>query len=142
MLFPLLRGHVELERPGADIRARLVLSPAFEVEVDRDVLVLSRKRMVPNRGIFRLLVPRVRATVSLAEGRARYVIRPDGLALFMMLVLIGGVVVELTMSREKYPREYPPAFVYGLAAGYFALIGLEVAMTDRFVRRALIGAAH
>lgn len=134
-VLPVLRRRLPLPAPA--VRSKLALADAFAMETRGDDLVVWRKRLVPRRGLFRLLIPRVRATFSPSGEAVRCTIRLDGLALFMVVMLAGGVVVERTMPRDRYPREYPPAFVYALAAVYAVLIVYDVWMTDRSLRRAL-----
>lgn len=109
------------------------LAKSFEVQVDGAVLIARRRRSLPSRGIFRLLIPRVVARI---EG-ASVSVRPDALAWFMVVVCAGGVVVELTMDRVKYPREYPPWFVFALSAFYVANLVLEWRRTGAAAAEAL-----
>ncbi|MBK7863461.1 MAG: hypothetical protein IPJ65_33640 [Archangiaceae bacterium] len=91
------------------------LSAEFDVFARKDRLRAHRRRSVPTRGVLRLLIPRVVVTVS-KLGTVR--VRPDALAWFMGLMVLGAVVVELSMDRVKYPREYPVAFPFALALGW------------------------
>ena len=111
--------------------------PHLEAERAGERIVVRRKRRVPRRGIFRLLIPQVTARLRRTPSAFSISIRPDAVGVFMLIMLIGGVVVELTMDRARYPRDYPAAFVYGLTALYVALFVLELRRTRIVVRRAL-----
>jgi hypothetical protein len=97
------------------------LSKSFEVEVKGGALIARRRRSLPSRGLFRLLIPRVVARI---EG-ASVQVRPDAVAWLMLVICASGVIVEATMSRVKYPREYPPWFVFALSAFYVANLAIE-----------------
>jgi hypothetical protein len=104
------------------------------LEVSRtkaDRLVLTRRRNLGNRGVLRLLFPKCTARVTFQQLSVRYAVRLDGLGFFMLFIMIGGVLVELLMDRTRYPREYPPAFPYALAALYVTAIVVEVMKTKR-----------
>ncbi len=118
----------------AALRERLARA-GFEVRSRGRGLRAERRRRVPGRGVLRLLLPRA---VCRVPPRGDASVRPDGLALFMSVVCVGGVIVELTMDRAVYPRDYPPAFVYGLSAGYLALLVVELAISRRALTRALV----
>jgi hypothetical protein len=109
------------------------LAKSFEVDVVGMVLVARRRRTLPSRGIFRLLVPRVVARIDGASVR----VQPDVLAWFMLVVCAGGMLVEVTMDRVKYPREYPPWFVFALSAFYVANLALERRRTSAAAAEAL-----
>jgi hypothetical protein len=105
------------------------LAKSFEVDVVGTVLVARRRRTLPSRGIFRLLVPRVVARIDGASVR----VQPDALAWFMLVVCAGGMLVEVTMDRVKYP----PWFVFALSAFYVANLALEWRRTSAAVAEAL-----
>lgn len=119
------------------LRLHLQRHEAFEAEDAGSDMLLSRQRAIPSRGIFRLLIPRVIAKVSFSAKDVRYRIRPDGMALFMVLMLAAGVVVEVTMDRSRYPREYPEWFVFVLFGVYVALLIYDWIRTKQTVERAL-----
>ena len=50
---------------------------------------------------------------------------------------LGGLLVELRMDRAKFPRDYPPEFVYGLTAVYVALYVVELMASRRALASAL-----
>lgn len=119
------------------VKEALVASGLFDVEERDGVVKARRRRRVPDRGLLRMLVPRVVVRVRARGSAAARAIRPDALAWFMLVVIVGGVITEWTMDRARYPREYPPAFIYGLAALYGALFVVEVVRTRRAVMQAL-----
>lgn len=127
-----------MEPPSLDRAYRFLSADLrLEAELAGERIIVRRRRNVPRRGIFRMLIPQVTAKVRRTPDGFRLALRPDGLGVFMVIVMIGGVIVELTMDRRRYPREYPPAFVYGLAAFYLVLFVLEVARTRSVVHAAL-----
>ncbi len=128
--------HSEPSPSLAAIKERILRGGEFDVEERPSGLRLWRRRSVPRRGLFRLLIPRVRADVS--EGGS-WKLRPDGLALFMCVMLAGGVFVEAVVDRAKYPREYPPAFIYALAGIYLVLCVAEIFRTRHAIGAALGG---
>ncbi len=119
------------------VRARLEAAQMDVVAVRDTGLSVMRRRVLPNRGLFRLLIPRVVATVKVQDNVVTAGVRPDGLAIGVIVVCLGGVLVELTMDRAKYPREYPPEFVYGLTLFYLVLLVLELVKSKRVLARAL-----
>ena len=123
---------MRLNHPAHDALAR---DPALEVTGAGAVLRVTRRRSVPSRGLFRLLIPRAVVHVQLEPRKVA--VRPDGLAWFMLVTCIGGVVVELTMDRVHYPREYPPAFIFGLAAFYVVTLAAELFQSRAAVLKAL-----
>ena len=122
--------------PGSDDPGRGLLggSGQFDVDVSGGVVRARRRRRAPDRGLLRLLLPRVVVRLRTVD---RWSVRPDGLAIGTVVVLLGGLVVEATMDRARYPREYPPEFVYGLACAYGLLLAFELRATRAAVRRAL-----
>ena len=128
-----LRQRISLE--GADDADALIdalrRGDAFEMGAEASSRVLRRERMVPQSGIFRLLIPRVVATLSIGAKGASFRVKPDGLALFFLFMLSGALVVELSMPRADYPREYPPEFIFGLAGAYLVALVVESFLTSR-----------
>ncbi len=98
------------------------LSREFDVEPRGDGVRARRRRPLPSRGLFRLLIPRVVVTVGADRSIS---VRPDVVALVMLVVCLGGVLVELTMSRAVYPRSYPAEFPLALSAFYAGALGWE-----------------
>ena len=121
------------------IKQLLIASPIFDVKVGNRRLIATRRRaFVPKRGVFRLLIPRTHAIVTdSVEKSPRYSVRPDTIAIFMVLMLLGGVAVELFMDRVKYPRDYPPEFIYGLAVFYTGALTVEMMYTWKRLRALL-----
>lgn len=118
-------------------RALLVRSGAFDVGAAGPVVRATRRRRVPDRGLLRMLIPRVVVALRSVD---RWSTRPDGLAIGALVVIAGGIAVELTMDRARYPRDYPPEFVFGLGCAYVLLLALELRATRAAVRRALAAA--
>jgi hypothetical protein len=112
----------------------LARAGTLEVVDERGTLRVSRVRKVPSRGLFRLLIPRALARVS-SPSAVR--VRPDALAWFTLVILAGGVFMELTADRVHYPRDYPPAFVFTLATLYPFFLALEMRATRREIDRVL-----
>jgi hypothetical protein len=122
-------------------RQALTASSAFDVKADNTRLIATRRRpLMPRRGIFRLFIPHARAIVSLSEKGLRTSVWPDSLAIFIVLMLVGGVAGELFTSRVKYPRTYPPEFIYGLAIFYIGALAVEMIRTGRQIQ-AILGLA-
>ena len=109
------------------------LSKCFEVEVNGGALVARRRRSLPSGGPFRLLVPRV--VVRIEEASVE--VRPDAIAWLMLVICAGGVIVEATLNRAKYPREYPPWFVFALSAFSVANLAIEWRRTSAAAAAAL-----
>jgi hypothetical protein len=121
------------------IKQSLSTSPRFDVKVDNRHLIATRRRtLLPQRGIFRLLIPRVRAIVTDSTKKGLAIsVQPDPIAIFMVLMLLGAVAVEFFMDRVKYPRDYPPEFIYGLAVLYIGALIVEMIYTWKQLRALL-----
>lgn len=117
--------------------ASMLIRASFEVSPGATSVTASRPRKVPSRGLFRLFVPRFVCVVNTENDPPTSYVRPDGLAIFMAIVCFGNVVVELVMDRVTYPREMPPAFVFGISSAYFLLLGIEWRMSRAALDRAL-----
>jgi len=137
-------GEVTTSSPSttgflSQLRAKLSRADDLELEVAADEIIARRKRLVPSRGLFRLFFPCVTVRVSTTEAArdVRVSARPDVVAWFMAVVCCGGIFVELTTDRIDHPREYPPAFVYGLSALFFANLVVELVRSRRSVANAL-----
>lgn len=102
------------------------------------VVLARRRRTWAHTGVLRLLVPRAVLRIDTRTTPVRVAARPDALAWFMVLICTGGVVVELAMERSRYPRDYPPAFVYGLALVYVVALVLELQTSRTAGLRALV----
>ncbi|MFT3706420.1 MAG: hypothetical protein QM817_02010 [Archangium sp.] len=116
----------------ATARALLAKSPALQV-LAGEPLRVQRVRLFGNRGLLRLLFPKV--TVTLENGVMKA--RPDFWAWFMVVMLTGGVIVEVTTDRVRYPREYPPEFIFILAAAFIAALIWETRRVKQLVEQAL-----
>lgn len=114
--------RLETAQLHTELTLREALAGEFDVLPHRSGVRALRRRRVPSRGLFRLLVPRVVVTVG-TDGRVS--VRPNALAVFMTLICLGGMLVELTMPRAKYPREYPAAFPFALGGFYLGALGWE-----------------
>jgi hypothetical protein len=123
-----------------ELEAALARTNSFEFQRAGETLRVTRRRNLPSRGLFRLLIPRVVVSIELRAGQPELSPRPDGWAWFMVVMCVGGLVTELTMDRARYPREYPPAFIYGLTAFIVLNLVIEVMRSRSAVQRAL-GAA-
>ncbi len=122
---------VDTQAPARELLAR---SGDFEVSGVGDAVSATRRRRLPGRGFLRLLIPRTRVRLGPGGG---WSVRPDGIAIGALVVLLGGLITELTMDRATYPRDYPPAFVPCLALVYVTLLVIELRITRRAVLRAL-----
>ncbi len=118
------------------IKQLLTANPRFDVKVGNQRLIATRRRaFLPRRGIFRLLLPRTRAIVTnRVETKPRYSVQPDRIAIFMVIMLLGGLAVELLMDRAEYPRDYPPEFIYGLAIFYIGALIVDMMQTRKQLR--------
>lgn len=122
---------------SSPLQARLQ-AHGFDVEPRADGLRARRRRALPSRGLTRLLLPRVVCDVVVRpDGQLSRRVRPDGLAIGMLVLCIGGLLVELLLDRARYPREYPPEFIYALAAIQALLLALEWWTSTRALGRAL-----
>ena len=120
-----------------ELEAALARTNSFELQRSGEMLRVTRRRQVPSRGLFRLLIPRVVVSIELRAGQPVVSLRPDGWAWFMVVMCVGGLITELTMDRARYPREYPPAFIYGLTAFIVLNLLIEVIRSRSAVLRAL-----
>lgn len=117
------------------VKQILATSPMFHMEADSKKLVVRRRRkFAPRRGAFRLLLPHSLAIISentKSTKPTQYFVRPDSLAIFMTVMLIGAIAVEIFMDRATYPRDYPPAFVYALSTIYIGGLITEITYTKK-----------
>lgn len=114
-----------------DIKKAIVASPRFDSREVKDTLVASRKRVLPLRGIFRILFPLSIVRVRGVAGAETISVRPDAWGWAILIVCIMGVIVEFTMPRAKYPRNYPPAFVFALTGVYIFNLIFDLYLTRR-----------
>jgi hypothetical protein len=129
-------GQMHSRNEFEAIKQPLTTSPVFDVKVDNRRLIATRRRTrIPQRGIFRLLIPHVRAIVTDSAKKGLAIsVQPDPIAMFMVLMLLGGVASEFLMDRVKYPRAYPPEFIYGLAVLYIGTLIVEMMYTWKQLR--------
>lgn len=119
------------------IKQSITTSPRFDIKVDNQRLIVTRRRtLLPRRGVFRLLIPRVRAIVT-DNPKTSLSVQPDSIAIFMVLMLLAGIATELLMDRVKYSRTYPPEFIYGLAVLYIGALIVETIYTWKQLRALL-----
>ena len=112
-------------------------SGAFELEQKNGAVRVRRIRKLPSRGFFRLAIPRAVATITEGGPAPEVKVRPDGIAWIVIVVMVGGLVVELFADRATHPRTYPPELVYVTAALYFSFLALEIRKTKELVLRTL-----
>lgn len=123
------------------IKQSLLASPLFDVIKisDRQLIATRLRSIVPRRGIFRLLIPHTYIVINAKKTQGSTIsVRPDPVAIFMMVMILGGVLGEVFMDRSQYPRDYPPEFIYGLAIFYIGWLIIEMFSTRRQIR-ALFG---
>lgn len=125
----------------ATLQEFLSMSSAFQVEVNSKKVVARRQRkFAPRRGVFRLLLPHSLVIISPGKQpgqRANCLVRPDSLAIFMTVMLIGAIAVEILMDRATYPRDYPPGFIYGLTLYYVSVLIAEIIHTKKQLNQVL-----
>ena len=115
----------------SNLTIRLTKTIVFETEKKKEQLILRRKRILPSRGIFRLLIPRVKITAKLETNALTYRIKPDGWAWVFLVMCAGGIFTEFTMDRVKYPRDYPPEFIYGILVYFLSMLIFELQKSKR-----------
>ena len=119
----------------AQVREELKSNPLFFVQAG-DELMLRRGRSLPSRGITRLLIPRVVSKMS-NDGQLTFSFGLDSLASLMLVLLIGAAIIDLVLSRQVYPREYPPAFIPALMLIYLAAIVYDFFMTSQTIQQTI-----
>lgn len=112
-------------------------APGFYVQERAGILQLARLRALPSRGFTRLLLPRVITSIRKTDNGLRATFGLDAVAVIMLVILLGATIVEFTMSRELYPREYPPELIVGLVIVYLLAIVYDVVVTTRAMNRLL-----
>lgn len=113
------------------IKKAIIASPKFEAYEKQDTLIARRKRILPLRGIFRVLFPLSIVRVRGTGGAESLSVRPDAWGWIILLVCVMGVIVEFTMPRAKYPRNYPPVFVFAVTAAYTFNLLFDLYLTRR-----------
>ncbi len=108
-------------------------NPKLSVREADGVFRIDRKRILPGRGITRVLLPRVTVRARLTAGEVELAYGLDALAALIGVILIAGTIFELTLSRETYPRDYPTAFVFILAGLYLVGMTYDAWATDRLI---------
>ncbi|MBI3134719.1 MAG: hypothetical protein HYZ14_08615 [Bacteroidetes bacterium] len=121
------------------IRQRIRTGKNVDVADNGTVLVVSRVRRLPRHGLLRILIPRVQVKISTSPKSLSYKISPDKLAWFCLVVFALGIVVELAMDRQKFPRDYPPEFSYALFVYYTSMCIFEIKKTRRLFEEILAG---
>jgi hypothetical protein len=121
---------------GIDAQQIVRALAEFDVRTGPPLVARRRRRVLPFR-VLRLLIPHVVVRVGHAGGKRTVSAWPDALAWFMLVLCSGGVLVELTMDRARFPREYPPAFIYGLAVFYVVALVVELRTSKSAATRAL-----
>lgn len=107
-----------------DLKQALIASGKFDVAEKQGIVTARRRRTLPLRGIFRIVFP-------LSIVRANLSVRPDAWGWFMLIVCLMGVLVEFTMPRAKFPRSYPPAFVFAFTGVYIFNLFLDLFLTHK-----------
>ena len=114
-----------------DIKKAIITSQRFDTYEKQDTLIARRKRALPLRGIFRILFPLSIVRVRGAAGNETLSVRPDVWGWVILAVSVMGVIVEFTMPRAKYPRNYPPVFAFALTGVYIFNLILDLYLTRR-----------
>lgn len=115
----------------SNVELGLTKTVVFESERKKGYFDLRRKRILPNRGIFRLLIPRVKIKAKIENNLLTYRIKPDGLAWVFLVLCAGGIFTEFTMDRVKYPRDYPAEFIYGMLVYFLSMLIFEMQKSKR-----------
>ncbi len=114
---------------------KLTRSGAFYVVRDGDPLVARRVRKLPLRGLFRILFPSSIIRIHRPATDAKVSILPDAAGWLVLAIAAGGVVVELVMPRNKFPRDYPAIFPFAFAAAYLFNLLLDLYLTHRAINK-------
>ncbi len=116
------------------VKGRLAKDPHVYLQDTAQGLIVNRLSRLPRKGFFRFIIPRTRALVRFAQQQASYKIVLDPLALLFLLVCVGGIVVELTMPRARYPRDYPPVLPYVMLAAFSLLAIVDAWRMSKLMR--------
>ena len=124
-MFYFLRQKYALLSPDHGLRLKSKLHDKYEVTDEGGNIFLSRKRLVGNSGILRIFFPKLVTKMNIGQNEVRFKTKMDAAATFFFIVFVGGVIVELTADRERYPREYPILLPVGLLVWYVANLVFE-----------------
>ncbi len=119
-----------------DIKQALIASGKFDAYDKQGIVIARRRRILPLRGLFRILFP-LSIVRAKAHDRANLSVRPDAWGWLMLFVCVMGVVIEFTMPRVKYPRAYPPAFVFAFTGIYIFNLILDLYLTHKALRNSI-----
>lgn len=109
----------------------------FEVNTKGKFYLLQRKRLLDGLKIFRLFFPRVITKLTIDKGMVKYRCRLDALGLFMLVMVFGGIIVEFTMDRMEYPRDYPVWTPFALFAWYVGVTIYETSTINKTIQALL-----
>lgn len=113
-----------------DLKKALITSGKFDLIDKQDGFIARRRRILPLRGLFRILFP-----LSIVRGNAEKLsVRPDGWGWLILFICVMGVVIEFTMPRTRYPRNYPPVFVGAVTGVYIFNMLFDLYLTQRTLR--------
>ncbi len=111
---------------------RQVLGSFFRSERGRnDTIFFHRLNQGPSRGVFRLLFPRFLLKLTPDDGRHRYTLKPDGLAILMFTVF---AVVGIAWTIDPDGADGTPTWLPIVFAGWFVLLAVREV---RFTKKAL-----
>lgn len=125
---------IPLTLPDAEATIKSRINQKYDITQKGDAWLISRKRILGNRGSLRLLFPMIVTKVTFKDGHVHYKSRPDGVAFLFLIVTLGAVATELFMDRVEYPREYPAAFPFGLFAWFFLFLIFEAIRTSKLIK--------
>lgn len=132
---------MESQNEFENITQALTTSSMFHVQAsERKLTATRRRKFAPRRGAFRILLPHSCVIVKANKNPAKKpscLVRPDSLAIFMTVMLLGAIIVEILMDRATYPRDYPPQAVYAMATFYIGVLIAEVVHTRKQLSLAL-----
>lgn len=114
-----------------DLIKKINSSGKFQHDLKKDIIVFKSLKKFGNRGVLRLLLPRADVHVQIENRVLRYNVVNDFWAKWMLVVATAGMVVELLMDREKFPREYPVEFICALFVYFWAMTFYEKSKTKR-----------
>lgn len=132
------RTTVPLSTSKEALTAQLKQHRAFDVQEKQSKLFLARRRMLPNRGLTRLLIPRIVTRLTLSDTAVKFAFGLDAIATIMLFFIGGGVLVELTADRSEYPRDYPPEFIYGIALIYLVAVVYDLLKTRALIKKLVV----
>lgn len=100
----------------------------FEISEKKHVY-LYRKNIIPSRGIFRIIFPRLVTKLIEKPECFLYKIKLDWFASIFFFVFLAVSIGEFFIDRNKYPTEYPWFFPFIMLGWYFVAISFETAIT-------------